>query len=163
VFRGTFRFRLDAKGRLPVPAAFRRHLSSPPEAVVVTLIDQCMAAFPAPEWRRLADHLLELPALRRDVKAVTRLLASRAVDCPLDGQGRILLPRPLRQAAGISREAVVVGALNRFEIWAPEAWDGFMRDAELLLDEAAIDLAWPVAPPPFPRSEGGRAQGNLKR
>ena len=80
------------------------------------------------------------------MKALTRLLASRAADCEIDGQGRILLPPALRAAAGLARDAVVIGVLNRFEVWAPEAWDGFLRESERLLDDVSLDVQWPPRP-----------------
>ncbi len=51
----------------------------------------------------------------------------------------------MRQAAALGREAVVIGASSRFEIWAPESWDGFLRESERLLDDVALDLPWPLA------------------
>jgi MraZ protein len=96
-----------------------------------------------------------LPAFSRPVKALTRLLASRAVDCDLDVQGRILLPPWLRQTAGLAREATVVGVLNRFEVWAPAAWEAFVRESERLLEDASLDVQWPLPPaPPEPAGPG---------
>lgn len=159
VFKGTYSHRIDAKGRLPVPAAFRRELGTA-ERVVVTLLDQCLAVYPVSEWTRLETQLASLPAFSKPVKALTRLLASRAADCEIDVQGRILLPSPLRQAASLGRDALVVGVLGRFEIWSPDAWAGFVRESERLLDDITLDIQWP--PPPTtpsgpvsgPRSEG---------
>lgn len=147
MFKGSYRHRIDAKGRLPVPAVFRRILAEGGStAVVVTLLDQCLAAYPPAEWSRLESQLGSLPAFSRPVKALTRLLASRAVDCPLDAQGRILLPAVLRAAARLSREAVVAGVLNRFEVWEPEAWAAFLRESERVLDDASLDIQWPLPP-----------------
>ena len=145
VFKGTYRHRIDPKGRLPVPAAFRRLLREQ-RSVVVTLLDQCLAAYPPEEWARLEAQLGQLPAFSRPVKALTRLLASRAADCEVDVQGRILLPAALRDAAGLSRDAVVVGVLNRFEVWSPEAWESFVRESESLLDDVSLDIQWPLPP-----------------
>ena len=144
MFKGTYRYKIDPKGRLPVPAAFRRGLGE--ETLVVTLFDQCLAVYPPSEWERLEGQLRALPTFNRQVKAVTRLLASRASDCPLDAQGRILLPPALRQAAGLLRETVVVGVLNRIEVWNPETWEAFVRDSERLLDDVTLDVEWPPAP-----------------
>jgi MraZ protein len=156
VFKGTYRHRIDSKGRLPVPAAFRRALAEASPVVVVTPLDQCLAVYPPSEWSRLEDQLRALPAFSRPAKAITRLLTSRAVDCELDVQGRILLPAPLRGAAGLDREALVIGVLNRFELWAPERWDAFVADSERLLEDATLDVQWPVPPsaPTDPRPAG---------
>ena len=132
-----------------MPAPFRRALlAEGAERVVVTLLDQCLAVYAPQEWGRLEGQLAAMPAFSRQVKALTRVLASRAVDCDLDVQGRILLPASLRQAAGLAREAVVIGALARFEIWAPETWDSFLRESERLLDDVSFDLQWPPHGPP---------------
>jgi MraZ protein len=114
--------------------------------VVVTVLDQCLAVYPPLEWQRLLDQLRSLPAFGKRAKAVTRLLTSRAADCVLDVQGRMLLPTVLREATGLGREAVVVGVLDRFEIWSPLAWEAFLRESERLLDDASLDLAWPTLP-----------------
>lgn len=149
MFKGTYRHRIDAKGRLPIPAAFRRALAGQ-ASVVVTLLDQCLAAFPLAEWARLESQLTALPAFSRPVKALTRLLASRAADCEIDVQGRILLPALLRREAGLGADAIVLGVLNRFEIWAPEAWETFVRESERLLEDVSLEVQWPMPPAPSP-------------
>jgi MraZ protein len=144
VFKGTYRYRIDGKGRLPVPAAFRKALAGQgAEAVVATFLDQCLAVYPPSEWMRLEDRLRALPSFGRTTRALTRSLLSRASDCALDVQGRILVPPALRQAAGLEREVAIVGALDRFEVWAPDAWDRFLSESERLLDDASLDVPWP--------------------
>jgi MraZ protein len=149
VFKGTYQHRIDPKGRLPIPAAFRRALGEAP-SVVATVLDQCLAVYPASEWARLEGQLAALPAFSKQVKALTRLLTSRAVDCDIDVQGRILLPQALRQAAGLERDATVIGVLNRFEVWSPDAWSGFVQDSERLLDDVSLDIQWPLPPAAAP-------------
>ena len=147
MFKGTYRYKIDPKGRVPVPAAFRKALGPGGQAtLVVTLLDQCLAVYPAVEWERLESQLAALPAFSKPVKALSRLLASRASDCEIDVQGRILLPPALRAAAGLGREAVVLGVLNRIEVWAPEPWETFLRESERILDDASLGVEWPVAP-----------------
>jgi MraZ protein len=143
-----------------VPAAFRRSLAGEGvSSVVVTLLDQCLAAYSPSEWSRLEAQLGALPAFSRPVKALTRLLASRAADCEIDVQGRILLPPPLRQAAGLAVDVVVVGVLNRFEVWAPDAWETFLRESERLLEDVTLGVEWPLPPGPSP----GEAPGGPSR
>ena len=163
MFKGTYEHRIDGKGRLPVPAALRRALA-PGEGLVVTLLDQCLAAYPAAEWAKLEAQLASMPAFSKPVKALTRRLASRAADCALDVQGRILLPAVLRSAAALGTNVVVVGVLNRFEIWAPEAWSGFLAESERLLDDVSLDLQWPLPRAPLPApSDPPRPQAKPKR
>jgi MraZ protein len=151
VFKGTYRYKIDPKGRLPVPAPFRRALrSGGGERVVATLVDQCIALFPIAEWTRLEDQLRALPPFGRTAKALARHLASRAVDAELDAQGRLLLAPALREAAGLGREAVVVGVLDRIEIWSPQVWDRFLKDTERLLEDVSLEVAWPMPPAATP-------------
>jgi hypothetical protein len=93
---------------------------------------------------------------------------SRAADCEIDVQGRILLPQALRQAASLVRDALVVGVLDRLEVWSPELWEGFVREAEGLLDDVSLGVQWPsVASPavgnpptaPGTPAPGGHPQG----
>jgi MraZ protein len=154
VFKGTYHLRIDPKGRVPVPAAFRRGLKlkgadAAGPALVVTRLDECLAAYPTRQWSSVADQLQQLPVFSRQVKALSRVLASHAVDCELDSQGRILLPAHLRRAAGLESEVVIVGVLERFELWAPDRWEAFLRDAEHLLDDVTLDVPWPA-----PRNPG---------
>jgi MraZ protein len=113
-----------------------------------------------------------MPAFSRQVKALTRLLASRAQDLEFDVQGRILLSPNLRQAASLAGDVLVVGVLDRFEIWNPASWDAFVRESEGLLDDVASDLQWPLpapealAPPQSPQpppSSARNPQANSKR
>jgi MraZ protein len=162
VFKGTYHHRVDPKGRLPVPAPFRRRLAREDagQSLVVTLLDECLAVYPQDEWARLEAQLRAMPPFSKPVKALARVLASHAVDCELDVQGRIRLPPLLRKAIGLESEAVVVGVVERFEIWAPDRWDRFLRDSERLLDDVSVDLPWPRPHPsqaltqPDPSSTG---------
>jgi len=168
VFKGTYRHRIDPKGRLPVPAAFRRLLAETrTTAVVVTVLDQCLAAYPSHEWSRVESHLSALPPFSKPVKALSRLLSSRALDCPLDVQGRILLPATLRASSKLGREVVVVGVLNRFEIWDPEAWAAFLVESERVLDDASLGVPWPASelpdPSPAPSRPTPRPQAKPSR
>lgn len=145
VFKGTYEHRIDPKGRLPLPAAFRRELGDAGR-VVVTSLDQCLALYSPGEWAKLEAQLAALPAFSKPVKGLTRLLMSRAAECEIDVQGRILLPTLLRRAAQLERDALVVGVLSRIEVWSPALWADFVRESETLLDDVTLGVAWPLAP-----------------
>ena len=163
MFKGSYRHRIDGKGRLPVPAAFRRLLGEAGSTtVVVTLLDDCLAAYPPNEWSRLESQVAALPPFSRPVRTLARVLFSRAMSCPLDAQGRILLPAALRAAAKLGREVVVAGVLNRFEIWEPQAWSAFLADSERLLDDATLDIAWPLPPAEGPSAASARGRPQAK-
>ena len=147
VFKGTFEYRIDPKGRLPVPAAFRRVLDKGDRAaLVVTLQDQCLALYADAEWLRLEQQLLSLPPFAKPTQALVRRLASQAADVRLDVQGRVLLPPILRKAAGLERDVLVIGVLNRFEVWAPRVWKTFLEESERLLDDVTLSTVLPAPP-----------------
>jgi MraZ protein len=140
VFKGTFEYRIDAKGRLPVPAPFRRLLvqDGHSAAVVATLLDQCLAVYTLSQWQGLEAQLLSMPPFAKQAKALIRRLASQASECSLDQQGRILIPPVLRRGAKLEKDVVVVGVLNRFEVWEPSAWATFLKDSEQILDDVTL-------------------------
>lgn len=146
MFKGTYHYKIDPKGRLPVPPAFRRSLGQEAAALVITPLDGCLAVYTESEWDRLREHVETLPAFSKQALTLGRLLASRAVDAALDIQGRILLPPALRAAVGLSREAVVVGVMSRFEIWSAESWSSFVGEAEKLLDDVGVLGVWSRSP-----------------
>lgn len=154
MFKGSYRYKIDAKGRLPLPPAFRKALASQGSGLVATRLDGCVALYSESEWQRLETQLRRLPVFGRQTKALTRHLASQAADCGVDTQGRVLIPPALRGLAGLKREAVVVGALDRIEVWAPDTWAEFLRDSERLLEDVTLDVKWPL-PEPANRARSG--------
>lgn len=120
VFTGEYRHTVDDKGRLAVPARFRADLAQ--GGVVSKWIDGCVALHPRDEWEALAKQIADLPFTDANARTLRRHLFGSAFEVSLDRQGRFVLPPPLRQAAGLETEVVVVGALNRLELWSPERW-----------------------------------------
>jgi len=118
---GEFRHTLDDRSRVAVPARFRSRLGA--GGTLARWLDGCLGLFPADEWAELATKLRSLPLTNPRAREFARFMSSGAVEVELDKQGRILVPGYLREYAGITEgEVVVVGALNRLEIWAPTAW-----------------------------------------
>lgn len=113
------------KGRVSIPARFREICREKygDETFVITNFDKCLVAYPLKEWNEIERKVSELPQFKQEVIAFLRYLMGAAVDCPLDGQGRVLIPQPLRNHARIDRELVMIGMLTRIEIWAKEVWE----------------------------------------
>jgi len=125
VFQGRFEHNLDDKGRMAVPSSFRKRLGGEDQegTVVVTISDQCLAAYPLSEWEVKLSQIAKLNQLDPRVMAFKRIFVGCAQECPVDKAGRILVPADLRRDAGIDRAAVVVGQIDKFEIWSQERWN----------------------------------------
>ncbi|OHA09024.1 MAG: cell division/cell wall cluster transcriptional repressor MraZ [Candidatus Sungbacteria bacterium RIFCSPLOWO2_01_FULL_59_16] len=135
---GEYQHSVDEKGRLAVPAKFRRVLA---EGVVVTKgLDGCLYLYPLGEWGTLAEKLSKLPINQADSRAFSRMMLAGANHAEIDAQGRILIPEYLRRYAGIAGRAVIVGLYNRAEIWDEGKWQRYRSDVEGRTDEIAERL-----------------------
>lgn len=144
MFRGQFTYGIDAKGRLAIPAKFREVLSTQfDERLIVTHFDQCLWAYPVPAWQTLEKKIAELPQFLEEVKALQRVFISAACECPLDKQGRILLPASLRDYAALTneKEALLVGMTQRIEIWSKERWEKVFQNSQKKLESFQEKLA----------------------
>ena len=141
-FLGEYEVPVDEKGRIFLPAELRRNLE--PEAddtfVVIRGLDGCLTGHPRNLWARIAEKMLRLPWKEQGVRRYTRALLSQATEVRLDRQGRASLPRKLLDRAGIGKRLVVIGALEHLEFWEPEAWQGYLSQAEPTLEEVAETL-----------------------
>jgi len=139
MFRGVSQLSLDAKGRIAIPARYRELLSERCESRMVVTVDRdgCLLLYPAPEWERIEQSLMSRPNMNPRVRKLQRLLVGHATECDLDGQGRLLLPPPLREFAGLEKRVMLVGQGNKFEIWDEDAWS---RNRELWFGEDADDV-----------------------
>ncbi len=125
MFRGRFEHAIDAKGRVSLPARYRETLSAlRDDLLVVTTSDElCLRAYTRQAFREFEDKLAQKPSLDPRVRRVTRHFVGNAQDCQIDGMGRMLIPAPLRDYAGVTREAVFVGQIKFIEIWSKERWE----------------------------------------
>ncbi len=136
---GEFRHALDDRGRVAIPARFRARLAE--GATLARWLDRCLGVFPSEEWNVLAEKIRALPMTNPNAREFARFMSSGAVDAELDRQGRLLVPSYLREYAGLTEgEVVVVGALNRLEIWAPSAWQPYRTRIENAPEELAAHL-----------------------
>lgn len=125
MFRGRYEHTMTDKGRVSIPAKFREICREKygDETFVITNFDKCLVAYPLKEWNEIERKVSELPQFKQEVISFLRYLMGGAVDCPLDGQGRVLIPQSLRNHARIDKELIMIGMLTRIEIWAREVWE----------------------------------------
>ncbi len=122
MFMGEYNHTIDAKGRLIIPSKFREVLGE--EFVVTKGMDGCLFVFDDPEWQAFEEKLHSLPMIDKEARQFTRFFLAGAASVEVDKQGRILLPAVLRDFAGITKDAVLVGVGSRVEIWSKDRWEG---------------------------------------
>jgi len=110
--------------------------------IVVTIDTQsaCLAIYPLPEWERIEQDIQNLPALKPAVKRFQRLMLGYATDLELDGNGRMLLPQPLREYAQLDKKLVLVGQGNKLELWSEALW---LAEREQALQESGPEAELP--------------------
>lgn len=126
MFRGAHAINLDDKGRLAIPTKFRALLQADCEGQLVCTIDlkdPCLLLYPLSEWQDVEHKLSQLSNMVDAERRVKRILLGSAMECQLDKNGRILLSSPLRAHAGLNKKLMLVGQLNKFELWDEDLWN----------------------------------------
>jgi MraZ protein len=136
VFRGRYEHSIDGKGRTSLPARFREVLAAHGESrlVVTTGLEPCCVAYPLREWEAFEERLSRLPSFDPSVAMLKRIYVSGAVECELDKLGRLLLPAPLREHAGLDKELLWAGMGKNIELWDKERFEKLASSA--LADQA---------------------------
>ena len=120
MFMGEYNHTIDAKGRLIIPSKFRELLGE--EFVLTKGLDGCLSIYPMDEWKAFEEKLRALPLTNKNARTFTRFFVAGATNCELDKQGRSLGPQTLREFAGLEKDVVLTGNLNRIEVWSKEKW-----------------------------------------
>ncbi len=121
MFFGEFEYKLDEKGRVPIPPRFRSPLK---QGVVLTPgTEKCINAYPLSEWEKLASALTNGAVTPSKLRRLNRAVFATAFRIDIDGQGRISLPASLREYAEIMDEVVIAGVNTYLEIWNKVHWD----------------------------------------
>jgi MraZ protein len=120
MFFGEYQHSLDAKGRLILPSKFRDPFA--PGAFVTKLVDGCLAVWTKEEFDRRTAEMLEKARRGPNERNAMRAWAAGAAEVSPDKQGRIALPPPLREFAGLETDVMVTGAINHVELWNVATW-----------------------------------------
>jgi MraZ protein len=121
MFFGEFEYKIDEKGRVPIPPRFRGLLRA--GMVLSPGVEGCITVYPLNEWKKLADSLSAGSLSPSKLRALKRVVFATAFSLKMDGQGRIALPAPLKTHAEIVSEVVMIGANNYLELWNKVRWE----------------------------------------
>ncbi len=125
-FSGKYYYTIDPKGRIMVPAPFREIISSnysPKLYIVNAAFDKCLHIYPQEEWNRLEEKVRQLPKMQEEVRFFMRKVIASAQEAEIDKQGRILIPAAHREDAGLNSDIVIVGQIEKVELWDRREWD----------------------------------------
>ena len=140
MFFGTYTPRLDDKGRLFLPAKFRDELA---EGLVVTRgQERCLYVWSMEEFAKLTERMREVPVTNKAGRDYVRMFFAGASDETPDKQGRVTIPPMLRDYASLSKDCIVIGAMNRIEIWDASSWQTYSDQQE----QTFADLSEEVFP-----------------
>ena len=121
MFYGEFDYKIDDKGRIPIPPKFRNALKD--GFVLTPGQEKCITVYPIAEWKKLSDSLTGSSLTRSKMRRLSRAIFSTAFDTRTDNQGRVAVPAPLRDHAEIVDDVVVTGANTYLEIWNKVLWE----------------------------------------
>ena len=132
---GEYHHKLDAKGRLSLPAAFRKALTSGNLIVTQSPWDDCLYVFEAQQFDVWVESLFEkeggFNASSRKHVAMRKALNARAKDVEVDASGRIGISADQRQVVSLDKEVVIIGDSDHFEIWDTQLWEDFYTNIDL--------------------------------
>ena len=140
MFLGEFQHSLDAKGRIILPSRFRAQLES--GLFITRGLDGCLWVMPPEEWNRLSQRLSQTSIADPRARNFARFVFSGASEDRPDKQGRISVPEPLRVHAELEleRDATVMGANTRIEIWNTQKWELRRSEAAEHMEEDIAGL-----------------------
>lgn len=138
MFTGEYRHTLDAKNRLIIPSKIRNDMSD--KIIITRGLDGCLFGYNLDVWQKIMEKLNSLPFTKKDARSFTRFFTSGAITLEFDKQGRVVIPSYLTDYANIKKDVVLVGVLNRIEIWSVDKWEEFMQNNVESLSEISENL-----------------------
>ncbi len=143
-FSGKYYYTVDPKGRVIIPSPFREIISTNYNTklyITNDVFDKCLHVYPQEEWSRLEEKVRLLPKTQEEVKFFMRRVIASAQEVELDKQGRILIPAAHREDAGLNSDIVIVGQIEKIELWDRREWDAVNDPSRLDKKVVAEKLA----------------------
>lgn len=123
---GEYRHSIDLKGRIIIPSKIRDEMGS--KIVITRGLDGCLFGYNEKTWNQILEKLNTLPFTKRDARNFTRFMTSGAITLEFDRQGRVNIPSYLNEYANLLKDVVIIGVINRIEIWSKDNWESFMNN-----------------------------------
>lgn len=126
MFRGVNNINLDAKGRMAIPTRYREPLIENHNGSLVITVnhsERCLWILPIDEWLVLERKVAALPNMNSQNARLQRILIGHATEVDMDKSGRVLIPPPLREFANLDKQVVLIGQVNKFELWSEALWN----------------------------------------
>ncbi len=137
---GEYRYSLDEKGRLMIPARIRTEISG--NVLVMTRgIDKCLWLFPPEEWTDISEKLLgSFSIFQKKARLIHRRIIAPAQETEIDRTGRITIPQTLREYADLKKDCIIIGMLKRLEVWDEDVYRSYSDINEDEFQEAAEEI-----------------------
>lgn len=139
MFINEYYHNLDEKGRITMPSKFREQLGE--ELFLTKGMEKCLFCYPKTSFYILTDKLNKLSLTRKEARAFSRMFFAGASNQKLDKHGRFLIPKNLREYAGIDTDVAIIGVSSRIEIWDKNAWQEYSRLNSMNFDELSEKIA----------------------
>ena len=135
---GEYRHNIDLKGRIIIPSKIRDEMGS--KIVITRGLDGCLFGYNEKTWNMIMEKLNTLPFTKKDARNFTRFMTSGAITLEFDKQGRVNIPNYLNEYASLTKDVVIVGVINRIEIWSKDKWEEFMNNNVESLSDISENL-----------------------
>ena len=141
-FSGEYKITLDPKKRINIPAAIRKILPAESDGKLVFTrgFEGCVFMFPGIEWKRLTEKLMTLNSFDVNVRNFVRVFVGSAHTINMDSQGRVLLPESIIEMADISKDILLQGSLNKWEVWNPELYKNYLTSNNIKIENLAEQI-----------------------
>ena len=142
---GEFRYSLDEKNRLLIPARIRAEITG--NSVVLTrAVEKCLWLFTHEEWKKVAQSLIGSTSLFQEkARLMQRRIIAPAQETEIDRSGRIIIPPTLKEFAGLRKECIILGIQTYLEIWDEESYSSYLSENEKRFKEAAEEIGNKIA------------------
>jgi MraZ protein len=145
VITGEYRYALDEKNRLMIPARVRSDIAG--NSVILTRgVEQCLWLFTHEEWKKICQSLIGSTSLFQEkARLMQRRIIAPAQETEIDRSGRITIPNTLREFAGLKKDCIILGIQTYLEIWDEASYAGYLEENEKRFKEAAEEIGNKIA------------------